>query len=581
MASAWVDEDGFACPVCLETLKDPATLPCGHSYCLACIQNHWDKGASTGQYSCPQCRHVFQPRPSLSKSTVLVEAMEKLRANSLKQGSIMPSSSTEPPSIPAYLEVLSGPESRRQGSVYPQLPSMDPRLCPQHYQPLDWFCQEEKQCMCKICCKGGHEGHRVVKTDDERKERQKEVVRMQTDIQKTIQKTEKQLNEIPHAARQYKALIQAVKKESTDLFCDLVKNVNDTGVEISALLHSHETALGSKVEGQVNNLEQEMAQLHCRAEELSRLVGMQDHVCFLKTFFTLDPTHQSLSKEESVLNQEETVIASIRSAIKELQESLEDVCKASLDKIATILNQEPSVLASNSEEAAEGTSSDDLHQAAKQNPGASAPPLPIPVNPPQASSAGYANPDPKTRDEMLKFRFEPTMDPNTVFRHVQLSDGGRKANLRPENLNPPEHPERFKFWRQVLGKEPLAGSPYYWEVEWIGRKVTIGVTYKDIKRKSSDNESRLGHNAYSWSLYWSGTGFSFWHDDKEKQLGSPKAHRIGVYLDQQVGVLAFYSIANNQATLIHLEQAEFNAPLYPGFRFWSRPGSVIAICQLD
>lgn len=68
-------------------------------------------------------------------------------------------------------------------------------------------------------------------------------------------------------------------------------------------------------------------------------------------------------------------------------------------------------------------------------------------------------------------RFEPTLDPNTVYRHVQLSDGDRKATLRAENLNPPDHPERFQFWRQVLCREPLAGSPYYWEVEWSGQKV--------------------------------------------------------------------------------------------------------------
>lgn len=63
------------------------------------------------------------------------------------------------------------------------------------------------------------------------------------------------------------------------------------------------------------------------------------------------------------------------------------------------------------------------------------------------------------------------MDPNTAYRHLQLSDGGRRATLKAENLNPPEHPDRFHFWRQVLCREPLGGSPYYWEVEWTGPKV--------------------------------------------------------------------------------------------------------------
>lgn len=170
MASAWPEEETFACPVCLDTLKDPATLPCGHSYCLVCIQSHWDKGHSQGQYSCPQCRQVFSPRPSLARSTLLVEAMEKLRTNSIKHS---PSTavSSAPPSMPIYLEVL--PDTvLRQGSMYPKLPTVEPRPCPQHNRPLDLFCHEDKECVCEVCCQHGHQGHHVLKPQEERRERQ-------------------------------------------------------------------------------------------------------------------------------------------------------------------------------------------------------------------------------------------------------------------------------------------------------------------------------------------------------------------------------------------------------------------------
>lgn len=102
-----------------------------------------------------------------------------------------------------------------------------------------------------------------------------------------------------------------------------------------------------------------------------------------------------------------------------------------------------------------------------------------------------------------------------------------------------------------------------------------------MQRKSSDEQSRLGHNALSWSLYWSGSGFSFWHNGEEKLLGSPKARRIGVYLDQHAGVLSFYRISNSQAHLIHRHRSPFSGPLYPGFRFWSAVGEAVTICQLD
>lgn len=170
MASAWPEEDSFACSVCLETLKDPTTLACGHSYCMVCIQNHWDKGRTKGQYSCPQCRQVFNPRPSLARSTVLAEAVEKLRSNSLRQSSSTVVSSA-PPSMPIYLEVL--PDvGVRKGSVYPQLSSVEPRPCPQHQKPLDLFCQEDRECVCEVCCQHGHGGHRVIKPQEERQVRQ-------------------------------------------------------------------------------------------------------------------------------------------------------------------------------------------------------------------------------------------------------------------------------------------------------------------------------------------------------------------------------------------------------------------------
>lgn len=68
-------------------------------------------------------------------------------------------------------------------------------------------------------------------------------------------------------------------------------------------------------------------------------------------------------------------------------------------------------------------------------------------------------------------RFQPTLDHNSAYRHIRLSDGDRKATLRAENQNYPEHTDRFVYWRQVMCREPLAGSPYYWEVEWTGQKV--------------------------------------------------------------------------------------------------------------
>ncbi|XP_058870632.1 E3 ubiquitin-protein ligase TRIM58-like [Acipenser ruthenus] len=68
MATAASPKEKFSCSVCLDLFTEPATIPCGHSFCLDCIGSYWDQIDQTGVYSCPQCRETFTPRPVLRKS---------------------------------------------------------------------------------------------------------------------------------------------------------------------------------------------------------------------------------------------------------------------------------------------------------------------------------------------------------------------------------------------------------------------------------------------------------------------------------------------------------------------------------
>uniref|UniRef100_A0A3B1J713 RING-type domain-containing protein n=1 Tax=Astyanax mexicanus TaxID=7994 RepID=A0A3B1J713_ASTMX len=79
-ASISVDQDQFSCQVCLDLLKDPVTINCGHSYCMVCINGCWDQEDERGVYSCPQCRETFTPRPVLRRNNMLAEVSGERRS---------------------------------------------------------------------------------------------------------------------------------------------------------------------------------------------------------------------------------------------------------------------------------------------------------------------------------------------------------------------------------------------------------------------------------------------------------------------------------------------------------------------
>ncbi|KAG7321801.1 hypothetical protein KOW79_014659 [Hemibagrus wyckioides] len=427
---------------------------------------------------------------------------------------------------------------------------------------------------------------------------EQELSRKKENIQRSVQERERIIQTLPQIFQANKTAIQRLQTENLEVFGDVMKNVELMSSQVNELLRAYEASCYHRTEGHGYKLQEEIRQLYKQDAELHSLTKPQDSIQFLKTLDTTGGVDAFGNPQLDIVHLE-SVVSGIRSALGAFRVGLHELCKGSLTNIFRAVNDAQNTATTNNAQAAEKCPDPSHLQGASENtapemtPASSnsdSKPKTTSLQHPTASSANSEkkvtslsteNLAPKSREEMLKFRFEPTMDPNSAYRHIRLSDGDRKASLRAENQNYPQHNERFVYWRQVICREPLAGSPYYWEVEWTGQKVTIGVTYKDIGRSPADDSSRLGHNEFSWSLYWSGTAFSLWHAGKETALAAPKARRIGVFLDQQAGVLAFYRVSHNQAHQICCVETEFSRALYPGFRFWSGVGSTITICQLD
>ncbi|XP_064843309.1 NLR family CARD domain-containing protein 3-like [Oncorhynchus masou masou] len=177
---------------------------------------------------------------------------------------------------------------------------------------------------------------------------------------------------------------------------------------------------------------------------------------------------------------------------------------------------------------------------------------------------------------LRKYVCDLTLDPNTVNRHLSLSEENRKVTWRTEEQPYPDHPERFEDCGQVLCREGLTGR-CYWEVEWSGiMGAVIGVTYKGINRRGWGDDSRLGYNDMSWSLFCSDNSYYACHNNNPTTIDVPSSssHRVGVYLDWPAGTLSFYRISSDTLTHLITFTSTFTEPLYPGFRVYDDDSSV-------
>uniref|UniRef100_A0A3B5M6D8 B30.2/SPRY domain-containing protein n=1 Tax=Xiphophorus couchianus TaxID=32473 RepID=A0A3B5M6D8_9TELE len=164
------------------------------------------------------------------------------------------------------------------------------------------------------------------------------------------------------------------------------------------------------------------------------------------------------------------------------------------------------------------------------------------------------------------------LDPNSANFELILSEDltsvrcGQKQNI-------PDNPERFDFFRIVLGSEGFMTGTYSWDVE-VGDNTDwfVGVASQDVQRKGN-HPSRLWRIGCIDGQYMA------------RALSEPSTvlepmGKVAVYVDCPAGTLSFYRVSSD--TLIHIYTAntKFTEPLYPGFGFDNKTGSWMSLCSL-
>ncbi|XP_051984016.1 E3 ubiquitin/ISG15 ligase TRIM25-like [Xyrauchen texanus] len=544
-------QDQFSCPICLDLLKEPVAIPCGHSYCMSCITDCWDQDDQKRVYSCPQCRQTFTPRPVLGKNTMLAEVVEKLKKTELQAarsayfyagpGDVECDVCTgrKYQAVKSCLVCLNSYcqnhleqhdiffKSKRH-NLMDATGRLQEMICPQHDKLLEMFCRTDQQCICYLCMMDEHNNHETVSAGTEKQTRLEATLKTN---QQKIQERQKELQELRETVESHKRSAQSAVKDSERIFTEMIRSIKRSRSEVTQLIRDQEKAAVSRAEGLLKRLEQEIADLRRRDSELELLSHTDDHILFLQS-------SKSLSDPPGSTDLPRIAVSSLFSfdgvnkSVSKLKENVEHFCRVEIEKISERVTY-------------------------------------IEIIP---------TPEYMTREEFLQYFCKFTLDSNTINECLCLSEGNTVVNFTDTAQPYPDHPDRFDYYAQVLCRESVS-ERCYWEVEWRERDgIEISVSYKSISRKGDDDECVFGFNDQSWSLYCSDSSFSFWHNHIETEVPVvSSSSRIGVYVDHSAGILSFYSVSDTM-TLIHRVHNTFTQPLYPGFGVYD--GSAAKLCDV-
>ncbi|XP_028986613.1 finTRIM family, member 67 [Betta splendens] len=311
MAQAGVvlDKDQFNCSICLDVLKDPVTIPCGHSYCSSCIESYWDQDDYLGVFACPQCRQTFNPRPVLARNTMLTDVVEKFKKTGLHDDTPPPPNHSFAEADDVECDVCAGRKSRAVKwclvclasycdlHVQPHYESaafkkhklvsaskrLQEAICPRHDRLLELYCRTDERCACYLCLADEHKGHDTVLAAAEMQQRQRQLCDMKQSSQLRIQQREKEAPELRQAIFSLSRSARAAAEESDAVFTELIQSIELKRFEVRELIMAQEKTAVSQAEQLLDKIQKEITELKKNEAELDRLCHTEDHIQFLQS----------------------------------------------------------------------------------------------------------------------------------------------------------------------------------------------------------------------------------------------------------------------------------------------------------
>ncbi|CAM4712264.1 unnamed protein product [Leuciscus chuanchicus] len=414
------------------------------------------------------------------------------------------------------------------------LRDIERRTCESHRAPLEFYCLADARCVCPECVTEEHRGHNAVPITEARRNIEKELHDKQTDMMKTVTAAENAINKLQVNTVSIEASVKDVRGVIEEQFDTLMLAVEQVKKEVNEVLEAEERQALKQAEGIRVHLEQRCTELKKTQGRVEKITKNKNDIDFLQEY--------SEWKKEAV----DVSLPGVYIGLMDRLQLFSRVITQSTKEMCA------SLMTSYTNKLKETCKNDNMG-------------IKTTVYAMIAARQNLSIPNPKTRDDFLTYVTPLHLDADTAHQFLRLTEERKKVtNTTPWQHSYPDLPERFEHFKQVLTVESFYLGRHYFEVDMRGEGTHVGLTYKSIERKGSESNSCITGNSFSWCLQWNGRGFSAWNSDVETPLNSPKASRVGVYVDYSAGELAFYDVENGM-TLMHKYQAQFLEPLYPAF----------------
>uniref|UniRef100_A0A3B4HBZ3 RING-type domain-containing protein n=1 Tax=Pundamilia nyererei TaxID=303518 RepID=A0A3B4HBZ3_9CICH len=270
-----MSEKKLSCSICLQLLKHPVTIPCGHSYCMDCIKNYWDEKET---HSCPQCREIFTPRPVLVKNTMLAELVEDLKK--VEHLTASPDHAYPGPGdvacsgrkkrkasksclvcMASYCEQHLQPHYNvvplKKHKLIDATSKLQENICPHHDEVMKIFCRTDQQCICYLCLIDEHKDHVTVSAAAERVEKQKELETNRQNVQQRIQNRRKDVKVLQEQVEAISLSSDNVLRQSAKMFQDLISLIEKKSSEVKQKIKSKQKFEQNRVKELQEKIEQE------------------------------------------------------------------------------------------------------------------------------------------------------------------------------------------------------------------------------------------------------------------------------------------------------------------------------------